>query len=58
MAGAIAGVEAVGQYGDPKADSRLEEKEIVSTRCNESPVIVSVRVRPIGDWRVFCKRRQ
>lgn len=48
----------MGQYGDPKADSRLEEKEIVSTRCNESPVIVSVHVKPIGDWRVFCKRRQ
>jgi len=58
MAGEIAGMEFVGQDGDPKADSRLEEREMCLHQACKSPVMVSVRVEPIGEWWVLHEKRQ
>jgi hypothetical protein len=58
MAGGIAGVEVVGQDGDPKADSRLDEWKVCLHQAYKRPVIVSVYVNPIGDRWVLSEKRQ
>jgi hypothetical protein len=58
MAGEIARVEFVGQYGEPKTDSRLEEWEVCLHQACKSPVIVSVPLEAIGEWWVLHEKRQ
>ena len=58
MAGEIAGVEVVGQDGDPKANSRLKEWEVCLHQAYKRPIVVSGCSQPIGDWWVFSEKRQ
>jgi hypothetical protein len=59
MAGEIAEVEFVGQYGVPKTDHEEWNKwEVCLHQACKSPVIVSVPLEPTGEWWVSHEKRQ